>query len=148
MMVHQKTYNPAHTLAQQTGAIKRSLLIAILVSIGVILFTVSMLPQSYDADTSQIGNGKPAIVIIYDGENAVSDELMESFSRVRGDLEAQVAFILADINAPKGRAFARANATPTAAALFFDGKGNRITALYSPQDADTLKRSIMQIFGL
>jgi len=147
-MIHQHSSNRVSMRGQQQGSIKRNLVILLLVVIGMLMFTASMLPQSYSADTSQIGKGKPAIVIIYDGENGVSDELMESFSKVRGDFESKVLFILADIEAPGGRAFAKANAMSTAVVLFFDGEGNRITAIYSPQETDTLKESIRQIFGL
>lgn len=137
-----------HRYARQRGSIKQNLLVILLVMSGILLFASYMLPQGYHSDTTQIGKGKPAIVLIYDANNAVSDQIMEDFSQVRGEFEAQVEFILVDVNAPGGSQFANANAVSTASALFFDSKGKRITTIYSPQGADTLNKIIRQTFGL
>ncbi len=133
---------------RQGGTIKRNLLIILLAATGIMLFAWSMLPPGYHSDTTQIGQGRPAIVLIYDGNNAASDAFVEHFNQVRERFQPEVEFILVDINAPGGAQFASANAVSTASALFFDGAGQRVTTLYSPQEAPLLDRMIRRVFGL
>jgi len=147
-MTRQQTHHKTHLCTRQGGATKQNLLVILLTATAILIFGWAMLPQGYHSDTSLIGQGRPAIVLIYDGNNAVSDQLIERFSQVRDEFTAEVEFILVDINAPGGSQFANTNAVSTASALFFDGKGERVTALYSPPEVDMLGKIIRQVFGL
>ena len=147
-MTKQRVHNQAHFSIRQLGAVKPSLLATIAAAVGILIFAWYMLPQGYSTDTSLVGKGKPAIAIIYDSGNAASDELMASFNQVRGEFEAQVEFLIVDVDAPGGRQFANANAVATTSALFFSSDGRRIAVLYSPQKATVLNQMIRQKFSL
>lgn len=147
-MTRQLTHRNIHIHTRQSGSIKRNLLTILLAATGVLAFAWLMLPEGYHSDTTLIGKGRPAIVLVYDANNAVSDHLIESFNHVRDEFKAEVEFILVDMSAPGGAQFANANAATTASALFFDSKGQRISTLYSPQEADALGSIIRRVFGL
>ena len=107
-----------------------------------------MLPQGYNTDTSLIGKGKPAIVLIYDNETTLSSDLMESFNGIRGTYEDQVEFLLVDLNAPGGREFANANRMNTAGALFFSGEGQLLGVLNRPHEKKVLDNAVRKTFNL
>jgi len=132
---------------QKNPVIKKALII-LFAAIVILAFSWAMLPQGYSTDTTKIGKGKPAVVIIYDANNAGSDHIMGSMTQVRGEFEGQIEFIIVDVNAPGGQGFANTNAVPAASALFLSGEGERITVVYPPQEAAVLNKLIRQAFNL
>jgi len=133
---------------QQKNPIINKLLIILFSAIAILAFAWAMLPQGYSTDTTIIGKGKPAIVIIYDANNAGSDHIMESVTQVRGEFESQVEFILVDVNAPGGREFTNTNAVAAPSALLLSRQGKRITVVYPPQEAAALNNITRQAFNL
>ncbi|MFC1603226.1 hypothetical protein ACFL3U_06635 [Pseudomonadota bacterium] len=132
----------------QKNPVIKKLVIILFAGIAILAFSWAMLPQGYSSDTTKIGKGKPAIVIIYDANNAGSDHIMGSLTQVRGEFESQVEFILVDVNSPGGQDFANANAVPAASALFLSREGKRITVIYPPQETAVLNKIIRQAFNL
>jgi hypothetical protein len=107
-----------------------------------------MLPQGYSTDTSLIGKGKPAIVLIYDSDNLVSDQLMASFNQVRDTYGNQIEFLLVDLNAPGGRQFANTNGVTTASALFFSPEGRQVAVAHGAHEKEMLEDAIRRKFNL
>ena len=147
MKAIQRKKNQIYINAQQTGAVKQNLLLTTLITAAILIGAWYMLPPGYSTDTTLIGKGKPAIVLIYDADNAASNALMEGFNQVRGDYQGRVEFLIVDVNAPGGRQFANTNAMATAGALFFSGEGRKITALYEPKEKEALHNTIRQAFS-
>jgi len=132
----------------QKNPIVKKLLVILFAGIVILAFSWVMLPQGYSTDITKIGKGKPAVVIIYDANNAGSDHIMGSFTQVRGEFESQVEFIIVDVNTPGGQDFANTNVVPAASALFLSRQGERITVIYPPQEAAALNKIIRQAFNL
>ena len=132
----------------QKNPVIKKLLIILFTLIVILAFSWVMLPQGYSTDITKIGKGKPAVIIIYDANNAGSDHLIESFTQVRGEFESQVEFIIVDVNAPGGQDFANTNAVPAPSALFLSREGMRVTVVYPPQEAAELNQIIRQAFNL
>ncbi len=132
----------------QKNPIVKKLLVILFSAIVILAFSWAMLPQGYSTDITKIGKGKPAVVIIYDANNAGSDHIMGSLTQVRGEFEGQVEFIIVDVNAPGGQVFANTNAVPAASALFLSREGKRITVVYPPQEAAEFNQTIRQAFNL
>jgi hypothetical protein len=64
------------------------------------------------------------------------------------EFEKEVVFIMADLQTPKGRAFALRHNVPNTVLVFFDPKGRRIATLYGVQERQELRQSIIRILDL
>lgn len=132
---------------RQTGAARQGVLISLLVLVLILIFAWFMLPKGFNKDTSLIGKGKPAIVLIYSYDSVMSTELMEEFNKIRGEYADRVEFLIVDVNAPGGKEFISANGVSAPGALFFSSGGRKVTELYSPAKAPQLKNMMQQAFG-
>jgi hypothetical protein len=59
-----------------------------------------------------------------------------------------VAFVLADLNTPEGRAFASRHEVGNTSLVLLDATGKRFETLTGVQDAGALRRRIKTGFGL
>ncbi len=132
----------------QSGALKHNLMGALLVLVGFVAMMWAAFPPSYGTDLSLIGQGKPAIVLIFDKENVASMDLMEEFNQIRDDYEGKIEFLVADVGTAVGEQFSSAHNMGSASAVYFMGGGEKVIAFYGPQDRAVLRDSISQAFGL
>jgi len=147
-MSRQQLNNKTLHSRKQAGATRTGLLLSLLLVAGMLTLAWFMLPQGYNTDTSLIGKGKPAIVLIYDSDSVLSSDLMSSFNEIRGAHENQVEFLLADLNAPGGREFANSKGMSTAGALFFSGEGRLLGVLNGLQEKEVLDNAVRKTFNL
>ncbi len=106
-----------------------------------------MLPTAFSTDLERIGQGKPAIVLIYDMENGSSLDLMKGYNAIRHDYEHLVDFFVADVESPKGKVFIRTYKATPGSAIYFLGNGEKTMVLYGSQDENVLIESIKKTFG-
>ncbi len=132
----------------QSGALKHNLMGALLVLVAFVAMMWAAFPPSYGTDLSLIGQGKPAIVLIFDKENVASMDLMEEFNQIRDDYEGKIEFLVADVGTAVGEQFSSAHNMGSASAVYFMGGGEKVIAFYGPQDRAVLRDSISQAFGL
>jgi hypothetical protein len=59
-----------------------------------------------------------------------------------------VAFVLADLNTPEGRAFATRHDVGNTTLVFLDASGKRLETLQGIQEEDALRGKIRMSFGL
>ena len=122
-----------------------------LLAIGVILLAIVIaiwnLPHGYSTDLTVIGKGKPALVQVFDPNQVLSLELMETVNGIRGEYEGRVEFLLADLNREGGRAFAEQQGTKPPALVMFAPNGAKITTLSGPQTAEDLKKLLGKALG-
>ncbi len=147
-MIHRRNNRYSLSRHYQSGALKHNLIGALLVIIGFAAMMWAAFPPSYNTDLSLIGQGKPAIVLIFDKENVASMDLMEEFNQIRDDYEGKIEFLVADINTTVGEQFASMHRMGSASAVYFMGGGEKVIAFYGPQDRAVLRDSIKQSFGL
>lgn len=145
MAMSPSTLSP---LARQCGALKHNLIGIVLVTAALVVMVWAAMPPSYNTDLSLIGQGKPAVVLIFDNENVASSTLMEGFNKVRDDYDGAVEFLVADINTDSGERFAFTHRMTSASAVYFNGEGERVLAFHGPQDEQVLHDSIRKSFGL
>ena len=136
------------SLRRQSGALKHNLIAIPLVFLGFLALVWSAFPPSYKTDLSQIGNGKPAIVLTFNKEDVASMELMEGFNQIRDNYEEHIEFFIADLNTNHGDHFSRRHNAPSATAVYFAGDGQRLFSLYGPQKESVLTNSIRDKFAL
>ena len=132
----------------QTGALKHNLLVIALIAIALVSVIWFIMPASFSTDLSLIGQGKPAVAIIYDLDDARSQKLMESFNQIRHAYEDQVEFLVVDLGAPQGRQFAQTQATTSAGAHFFSSEGKKLLVLEGTHEIDALKKALKQAYGI
>ena len=114
----------------------------------VILFVaVSLLPRGFSGDTSVIGQGTNALVLIHDDNLLQSGETMVVMNKIRDEYVDRLEFIVADINTPDGRTFANTHNLMPPALVFFSGNGQRLKTLYEGQTVESLQRELSTNFG-
>lgn len=102
--------------------------LTILAVIAVLGLVLTLMPRGYDTDLSQIGQGRPAAVLVHDPGFVASTELMEGVNRLRGDYEPKMVFLLADLNTPQGRRFAAEQSVDLGTLVLFDAEGRRLAS--------------------
>lgn len=143
-MTARKPPKAIRALRQEWGAVRWGVIGVPVVILAMVGLAALLLPPSYSTDLSRIGQGKPAVVQVYDADNLVSHRLTEGFNAIRDEFEDQVEFLLADLNAPAGDAFARRHGAASGTVIFFNGEGRRLHTLQGIQEPATLRQGIIQ----
>ncbi len=118
------------TNQHQSGAVSKSVIIGLFIIVGFAILAWTLLPTAFSTDLDRVGQGKPAIVLIYDMENGNSLDLMKGYNAIRHDYEHWVDFFVADVESPKGIAFIRAHKATPGSAIYYSGDGEKLMVLY------------------
>lgn len=145
MPTHQMNSTTHHQY--QSGAALKNVIISLFLASGLFVMAWMMLPTAFSTDLERIGQGKPAIVLIYDMENGSSLDLMKGYNAIRHDYEHLVDFFVADVESPKGKVFIRTYKATPGSAIYFLGNGEKTMVLYGSQDENVLIESIKKTFG-
>jgi hypothetical protein len=141
--------SPAATPAQRTSSPWRRRLIVTGIVVGSGVFLWSRLPKgSYPTDLSRIGQGQAALVLAMDSSYLAGAEVMHLLHGLRDDFAGSVQFLVASLSLPEGRAFARQHEAGDGTVVLFDGSGQRVAVLHSPQTQDEVRQALQQAFGL
>lgn len=100
------------------------------------------MPRGYQTDLAPIGEGRPALVLVYDNSFLVSEEQMAALDQIRGDLEPHLNLLVADINLPDGRAFVRKHEAEPGTLLILDADGRLIERIHAPAPANRIKQRV------
>lgn len=123
-------------------------LITPLIIISAGAFIWAQLPKgAYSTDLSQIGTGKPALVVTYDTSFLSGMEVMGMMDKMRDDYEDSVLFLVAQLGTPNGRNLAMRHGVEDGAALLFSERGELVSQLYPRQEAQ-LREALNQAFNL
>ncbi len=133
---------------RQSGAVSKIFVIGLLIIFGFAILAWKLLPSAFSTDLDRVGQGKPAIVLIYDMENGSSLDLMKGYNAIRHDYEHWVDFFVADVESPKGAAFIRVHKAVPGSAIYYSGDGEKLMVMYGSQDEEVLVNSIKNTFGL
>ncbi len=132
----------------QTGALKTNLIAIVLISIALVATALLLFPPTYKTNLSAIGQGKPAIVIVYDANDGNSFKLVENFNAIREKYEPRIEFFMADPNVPEGKKFEITYSANTSTALFFAAEGGKpVLVINSPLSPNELDKAIVSVFG-
>ena len=93
-----------------------------------------------EADLGRLGNGMPTIVQIHDPScpscTALQRATRDALDRFQ---DGQVQYLVANLNDPVGRAFARDHGVGRVTLLLFDGRGKRVGMISGRRSADELE---------
>ena len=83
------------------------------------------------SDLSNIGQGRPAVVLAYENFSPTGGEALNRLRKVRGDFDARLDFAVADLGTPQGRAFAQRFKLLDSQAVFLaqDGRPLSVTSV-------------------
>lgn len=122
-----------------------TLLIVALIA-GFIAVAVSLLPRGYSQDFSLIGKGGNVLVLVHDHNVVQSMDAMNAMNDVREEYEGRVTFLVADKYTPEGTKFIETYGVSPVSLVFFAPSGEKLQALYSPQDAASLRKNLNLAF--
>ena len=87
------------------------------------VLVIKLLPKSIDMDLEKIGNGRNAVVFVYDPNLVVSNQQAIELKRAREDMGEQAVFLVARVGDPQSQAFQKRFQARATELLFFNGEG-------------------------
>jgi hypothetical protein len=117
------------------------------VVIAAIVAVVVLTSQPGYSGFDAIGK-QPAVVQVFLPGWPNCAQLKRVVDALRHEFRGQVAFVLADLNTPEGRAFATRHEVGNTTLVFLDITGKRIETLTGVQDESVLRGRIRASFGL
>ena len=119
---------------------KTGLTLAFIVALlGLGYFSLAGIGKPISTDLSLIGKGKPALVLVYENYSPASADALTRLKQVRGDYDARLDFVIADLGVPEGRAFANRHQLSDGQAMFLKPDGEPLRATYIPEDEQELR---------
>ncbi len=140
----------AYMQKNTTAAVKKSrlttnVIIAAFMA-GTIWLAIWNLPRGYSVDLSQIGKGTNIVVQVHEHNLVSSTDLMESLSKVRGEYDGVIEFVVADLNLAEGRAFAKMHNVDAVTLLFFASDGFHLGSVQGEQTPGALRSILNKAF--
>ncbi len=111
-----------------------------LIGLGYLLMVGVGKPVS--TDLSVIGEGKPVLVLVYENYSPRSTDALSRLQQVMDDYEPRMAFVVADLGVPQGRAFASRHQLESGQAVFLKPDGEPLQALNIPTDESDLRNRL------
>ena len=118
----------------------------LLIIIGVI-FGVTLLPKGYSEDLSVIGSGTNVAVLVHNKEGVRSMNLMNQIDVIRDNYQGRIEFRIAESGSQQGAEFAQRNMAGDATLVLFKGDGTTAGKVGNFDNADSLAKTLNQIFG-
>lgn len=103
----------------------RSLHIGVAVALlaGLLLLVWQMLPRPFEGDLSVIGQGRPALVLVYDPNLVVSGDQASELDDARAALTPHMHLLVARVGYPEAASIIKRHAASAGTLLLFDGEG-------------------------
>jgi hypothetical protein len=115
---------------------------------GLGAFVWSRLPKgSYPTDLSLIGQGQPALVLAMDSHYMGGAAVMNLLNGLRRDFADSVHFLVASMSLAEGLAFAQKHQAGDGTVVLFNGQGQRVAVLHSPESPEELRQALQQVIG-
>ncbi len=116
-----------------------------LLIIAIIIVFIIVMPKPIDMDLSKIGDGRKAVVFVYDPNLSVSGQQSVEMNQARSLVGDDVIFLIAKIGDPSGDLFMRRYNSRVTDLLFFNANGDLIdreAALLTAQELAGILSSI------
>lgn len=138
----------AETPSKTPASRWRNRLLTLLFIAGVSSFLWSQLPDGgYPTDLSQIGNGRPALVLAHDSNYAGGMGVMYLMNEIRDEYAGRVDFLVAHLGLADGQEFARRHGVRDGVVLLFTADGRNVSILHQPKNVEELRGALNQSFG-
>ncbi|MEM9304885.1 MAG: hypothetical protein AAGE01_22425 [Pseudomonadota bacterium] len=106
---------------------------------GIIFLAIASIGRPISTDLSAIGQGKPALVLVFENYSPTGGDAFDRLSEIRDDYESRIDFLIADLGVPQGRAFADRHRLANGQALFVRADGTHLRAMSIPADEQALR---------
>lgn len=115
-------------------------LISIILFSAVAVLMVKQLPGggAFSTDLARIGQGQPAMVVIYDVNSLDGKQVLELLEGLRGEYKDRVQFLVADLGTPDGRSFARHYKGVSGSVIVLKADGYRMRTMHRPESTAML----------
>ncbi len=124
---------------------KKGLIYFIVLGLSAILIWSQLPDRPYPTDLTRIGQGKPALVLVYDVNTSGGMTVMELLKPLREKYDGHVEFLVASMGLPEGRAFAQHYNITSGAVVFFSANANHSSTLRAPQSTEELYQHLKKI---
>lgn len=108
---------------------------------------VLTMPRGFQTDLTLVGDGRPALVLVYDNSLVISDEQMAALDRVRSELEPRMHLLAADVNHPDGLAFMDEHRGQPGMLLLFGPDGQLVERIHPPVPANRIRDRVGAVLG-
>ncbi len=109
-----------------------------------ITLLIFMMPKGFKTTLNEIGEGKPALVFVYDPNRAISPSQFEQMNIARDALGDTAAFLSAQLATPQGDQFIETYQAKPAELFLFNRQGQAVERGYAPKSAEELIRWIQK----
>jgi hypothetical protein len=123
-------------------------LLLLLVIVAALVIGTKYFIQPMDTDLSVVGQGKPSLVLAYENFSPDSGATLNQLTRVKKDYQQYMNFVVADLGAPQGRAFAGRHNLVNGMVVFFSGSGEALRLLRLPNEEQGLRELLDQQLAL
>ena len=117
---------------------KKWLIYTIALGASAILIWTQLPNAPYPTDLNRIGAGQPAVVLIYDVNNAGGMMTMKLLEPLREEYGDQVQFLVASMGLPDGRDFASHYQISSGAVAFFQADATHSGSIRAPESTEEL----------
>lgn len=102
-------------------------------------FVTMSVGKPISTNLSVVGQGKPALVLAYEGFSPTGGDALSLLRKVRSDYDSRIDFVVADLGTPQGYAFAKRHKLANAQAIFLKQDGQPLGVTRIPADERTLR---------
>lgn len=117
-------------------------------ALGITGLVMWNLPRGFSVDLAQIGQGENIVVQVHDHDLVNSGGLMENINKVRPEYKGVIKFLVADLKAPEGQAFAKVYNVDAVTLVFFAPDGTKLGVVQGVPELDALRSTLNQVFNL
>ena len=114
--------------------------LAALILVGYILMGAG---KPISTDLSVIGQGKPALVLVYENFSIIGGDALNRLRQVSSDYDSRLDFVVAELGTPQGNAFADSYKLVDGQAMFLKQDGQPLGVTSIPADERKL-RSLLE----
>ncbi|GKT12050.1 MAG: hypothetical protein ISEC1_P1024 [Thiomicrorhabdus sp.] len=119
-------------------------LISIIIFSAAAVLIVKQLPGggAFSTDLTRIGQGQPAMVVVYDVNSLDGKQVMELLEDLRGEYKDRVQFLVADLGTPDGRSFARHYKGVSGSVIVLKADGYHMRTMHRPESTALLHQVV------
>jgi hypothetical protein len=128
----------------RSGAISAAVGVVI---VAAVLFLLARQGTPIGTDLSVVGKGRPAVVLAYENFTPAGAEGLDRLRAVRPDYEDRVAFVVADLGTPAGRAFATRHNLQNGMAVFLGPNGEPVRMTGSVSNEQGLRAQLDRVLA-
>lgn len=129
--------------AASSRIIKPLIVLICLAVIGAVLW--QLLPKaSFSSDMSQVGQGKPALVMLREVHVVGGELVMDQMQAVYPEFENDVVFLVIHTGHPDGQQFANTHNIRDGSLVLFDAQGRPLGVSGRPDNINELRQFIRQ----